>query len=214
MVNRDCYSRLLKYQKTASDNAFDLLEVMQDNSGKLLENTLEKCPWLPKFGKDGCLYWSKGLQQTTSSVRSLFDRGYSEAEKLFPGTEKSKDEEVKTSPKKNNPAKPGVNSKKKSGRAKTGQAKVSAGSKKTAVGSSKAEPDRKKTGISVKKINEADSAAVETKNKEQKIKETPAVNNAAGTIVAVAADKKTASEAAGVLAGGAEKIQKPVAGDK
>lgn len=82
MYDRELYSRVVRFQRTAVDNGFAIYTTLQGYGDKILKKSLEQNPWLPEKSKstcaglyDSCLYGSKTLKK-------FIDQGFDEMERL------------------------------------------------------------------------------------------------------------------------------------
>lgn len=89
MQQRETLSKAIRYQKTASDNAFSIISILQNSGEQMLKTTLDQCTWIPEKGRKDYLTWSRNYLQMTEKMKSYIDKGYEEAERLFVRAEKT-----------------------------------------------------------------------------------------------------------------------------
>jgi hypothetical protein len=88
MQNQEMLSKAIRYQKAASDNAFNIISAIQKSGEQMLKTTLDQYSWIPEKGKKDYLSWSQNYLQITEKMKAYIDKGYEEAERLFVQLEK------------------------------------------------------------------------------------------------------------------------------
>jgi hypothetical protein len=83
MQNQEMLSKAIRYQKAASDNAFNIISAIQKSGEQMLKTTLDQYSWIPEKGKKDYLSWSQNYLQITEKMKAYIDKGYEEAERLF-----------------------------------------------------------------------------------------------------------------------------------
>ncbi len=83
MENTAFITEAIRYQKTASDQVFEILALYQSNSEALVQQTLDQCDWLPDISKESYLSWSENYQKTTTYLKTIVDTGFEQAELAF-----------------------------------------------------------------------------------------------------------------------------------
>jgi hypothetical protein len=83
MDNTAFISKAIRYQKTASDQVFQLMSFYQSSSEQLLQKTLEQITWLPGISKESCLSWSSSYQESTNRLKDMVDTGFEQVEQVF-----------------------------------------------------------------------------------------------------------------------------------
>jgi hypothetical protein len=83
MQNQEMLSKAIRYQKAASDNAFNIISIFQKSGEQMLKTTLDQYSWIPEKGKKDYLSWSRNYLQITEKMKAYIDKGYEEAERLF-----------------------------------------------------------------------------------------------------------------------------------
>lgn len=82
MYDRQFYSRMVRFQRTAVDNTFAIIASLQGYGDKLLKNTLEQTPWLPEKSKSTCAGLSDSCLSGSQTLRKFIDQGFDEMERL------------------------------------------------------------------------------------------------------------------------------------
>jgi hypothetical protein len=83
MQNQEMLSKAIRYQRAASDNAFNIVSIFQKSGEQMLKTTLDQYSWIPEKGKKDYLSWSRNYLQITEKMKAYIDKGYEEAERLF-----------------------------------------------------------------------------------------------------------------------------------
>jgi hypothetical protein len=81
------FARAIRYQKTATDNAFSVLSAVQHGSEEMLKDSLKYCSWMPESGKKSCLSYTDEYIQATERIRSMVNEGFDQVENSFSGSD-------------------------------------------------------------------------------------------------------------------------------
>ncbi|MCP3889601.1 MAG: hypothetical protein GY702_12120 [Desulfobulbaceae bacterium] len=131
MENTAFISEAIRYQKTASDQIFEILALYQSNSEALVQQTLDQCDWVPDISKESYLSWSENYQKTTTYLKTIVDTGFEQAELAF--TPPVVEERSKNKPQPATKAKTAAASKVRSKKASADTGKAAAAPAKTAA---------------------------------------------------------------------------------
>lgn len=83
MVQKDAFNRMIKFNQTLFDNAFDATVKLQDQVEKLGNNMMEKANWLPGESRKLVDNYLEAYKTGRSNFKAYVDEGYQQAEKLF-----------------------------------------------------------------------------------------------------------------------------------
>lgn len=98
MYDRQFYSRMVRFQRTAVDNTFAIIASLQGYGDKLLKKTLEQNPWLPEKSKSTCSGLSDSCLSGSQTLRKFIDQGFDEMERLVTRTVIARKSEGETKP--------------------------------------------------------------------------------------------------------------------
>jgi hypothetical protein len=97
MEQWEILSKIIRYQKAVTDNAFAIISIFQTGGEKMLRTTLDQQNWIPEKERKDFLSWSTNYQQITRQMKDFINKGYEEAERLVPLRKKSTQEPRETS---------------------------------------------------------------------------------------------------------------------
>ena len=97
MDQKQIVKQMMDFNKTAFDNTFNAMTVLQDQNEKLVFRLLEKAPWLPEEGKKAINEWVKAYKKGREDFKATVDNSYKKVTDYFAKTEK---EEVQKTGKK------------------------------------------------------------------------------------------------------------------
>ena len=97
MDQKQIAKQMMDFNKTAFDNTFNSITILQDQTEKLVLNFLEKAPWLPEEGKKAINEWIKAYKKGRADFKAAADDSYKKVTDYFAKTEK---EEVQKTGKK------------------------------------------------------------------------------------------------------------------
>lgn len=83
MESKALLSEAIQYQKTASDQVFEMLELYQSSSNALVKQTINNIPWIPEISKESYFTLDDNYQQMTVYLKSLVDAGFEQAKHVF-----------------------------------------------------------------------------------------------------------------------------------
>lgn len=89
MEQWEMLSKVIRYQKAVTDNAFAIISIFQTGGEKILRTTLDHQNWIPEKERKDFLSWSTNYQQITRQMQAFINKGYEEAERLLPRNEKN-----------------------------------------------------------------------------------------------------------------------------
>jgi len=97
MDQKQIAKQMMDFSKTALDNTFNAMTVLQDQNEKLVFRFLEKAPWFPEDGKKAINEWVKAYKKGREDFKATADNSYKKVTDYFAETEK---EEVQKAGKK------------------------------------------------------------------------------------------------------------------
>lgn len=82
--------QIIQFNKTAFDNTFDAMTVLQEQTEKMITMYLDQAPLLPAEGKKAIYDWLKAYKKGRADFKAAVDENYKKVEEFFAGSEKSK----------------------------------------------------------------------------------------------------------------------------
>ena len=82
--------QMIKLNKTAFDNTFDAMTVLQEQTEKMMSMYLEQAPLLPAEGKKAINDWLKVYKKGRGDFKAAVDENYKKVEKFFAGFDEAK----------------------------------------------------------------------------------------------------------------------------
>jgi hypothetical protein len=80
MDNKQILNQMIKFNKTIFDNAFNAMQMAQNQGGKMLTSLLDQAAWLPEEGKKTVTDWVKSYQKGCDDFKSTVDEQYKKVE--------------------------------------------------------------------------------------------------------------------------------------
>lgn len=97
MDQKQIAKQMMEFNKTAFDNTFNAMTVLQDQTEKLVFRFLEKAPWFPEEGKKAVNEWVNTYKKGREDFKKTTDESYKKLTDYFAQAEK---EQVKKAGKK------------------------------------------------------------------------------------------------------------------
>ncbi|PKN05581.1 MAG: hypothetical protein CVU74_00985 [Deltaproteobacteria bacterium HGW-Deltaproteobacteria-9] len=82
--------QMIQFNKTAFDNTFDAMTVLQEQTEKMVAMYLEQAPLVPAEGKKAINDWLKAYKKGRVDFRAAADENYKKVEDFFAGYDKPK----------------------------------------------------------------------------------------------------------------------------
>ena len=83
--------QMIQFNKTAFDNTFSAMTVLQEQTEKMVNMFLEQqSPWMPAEGKKAVTDWLKAYKQGREGFKAAVDDNYRKVEEYFAGVDKGK----------------------------------------------------------------------------------------------------------------------------
>jgi hypothetical protein len=82
--------QMIQFNKTAFDNTFDAMTVMQEQTEKMIAMWMEQTPLLPAEGKKAINDWLKAHKKGRTDFKAAADENFKKMEKYFAGFDEAK----------------------------------------------------------------------------------------------------------------------------
>jgi hypothetical protein len=83
MDNKDFIAEAIQYQKSASDQVFEILSLYRRNSDNYILEAMDQFVWIPEQSKEQYQSWSDACDETTVYLKSLIDAGFDQIEEAL-----------------------------------------------------------------------------------------------------------------------------------
>jgi hypothetical protein len=87
MDQKQIAKQMMEFNKTAFDNTFNAMTVMQDQTEKLVFRFLEKAPWVPEEGKKVINEWVNAYKKGREEFKATTDESYKKVADYFTNAE-------------------------------------------------------------------------------------------------------------------------------
>ena len=88
MDQKQIAKQMMEFNKTAFDNTFNAMTVLQDQTEKLVFRFLEKAQWFPEDGKKTINEWVKAYKKGREDFKTTADESYKKVSDYFAKAEK------------------------------------------------------------------------------------------------------------------------------
>lgn len=88
MDQKQIAKQMMEFNKTAFDNTFNAMTVLQDQTEKLVFRFLEKASWFPEEGKKAVTEWVNAYKKGRDDFKTTTDESYKKVADYFASTEK------------------------------------------------------------------------------------------------------------------------------
>lgn len=82
--------QMMQFNKTAFDNTFDAMTVLQEQTEKMVAMWMDQAPLIPAEGKKAINDWLKAYKKGREDFKSAVNENYSKVEEFFSGLDKAK----------------------------------------------------------------------------------------------------------------------------
>ena len=82
--------QMVQFNKTAFDNTFNTMTVLQEHTEKMVDNYLEQSAGIPAEGKKAVTDWIKAYKRGREDFKAAVDDNYKKVEDFFAGAGKGK----------------------------------------------------------------------------------------------------------------------------
>lgn len=80
--------QVIEFNKTAFDNTFNAMVILQDQMEKVMNFYLEQNKLLPDEGKKAIIEWMTAFKRAREDFKKSVDENYKKVESFFAGTSK------------------------------------------------------------------------------------------------------------------------------
>ena len=81
--------QMIEFQKTAFDNMFNAMTILQEQTEKMVNMFLEQAPWLPAEGKEAVNEWLKTYKKGREAYKTSVNESYKKVEDFLVNIEKT-----------------------------------------------------------------------------------------------------------------------------
>jgi hypothetical protein len=82
--------QMIQFNKTAFDNTFSAMTVLQEQTEKMMGMYLDQAPLLPAEGKKAINDWLKAYKKGREDFKTAVEENYKKVEDFFAGFDKTK----------------------------------------------------------------------------------------------------------------------------
>jgi hypothetical protein len=75
--------QMIDFNKTAFDNTFNAMTVLQDQTEKMVGMYMEQAPWFPEEGKKLINEWVRAYKKGREDFKGAVDANYKKVEEYF-----------------------------------------------------------------------------------------------------------------------------------
>ncbi|MCK8602872.1 hypothetical protein [Desulfoferrobacter suflitae] len=90
MDQKQMFKQMIDFNKTAFDNAFNSMAMLQEQAERMTGMVLEQATWLPKEGKKVIDEWVKAYKKGRENFKSSMEDSFKKVEEFFAETTKTK----------------------------------------------------------------------------------------------------------------------------
>lgn len=83
MEPKQIVKQMIDFNKTAFDNSFDAMAVLQDQSEKMVNTILEQNTFIPEEGKKAVSDWIKSYKKGRDEFKAAADESFKKVEAFF-----------------------------------------------------------------------------------------------------------------------------------
>lgn len=88
MDQKQIVKQMIEFNKTAFDNTFNAMAVLQDQTEKLIFHFLEKAPWFPAEGKKAIDEWVSACKKGREEFKKNANESYKKVTDYFAKAQK------------------------------------------------------------------------------------------------------------------------------
>ncbi len=82
--------QMIQFNKTAFDNTFNAMTVLQEQTEKMVNGFMEQGTWMPAEGKKAVYDWIKACKRGREDYKATVEDNYKKVEEFFAGFDKGK----------------------------------------------------------------------------------------------------------------------------
>jgi len=83
MDNKQILNQVVTFNKTIFDNAFNALQMAQNQGEKVITSLLDQASWLPEDGRKTIDAWLKSYQKGCTDFKAVVDEQYKKVEEFL-----------------------------------------------------------------------------------------------------------------------------------
>ncbi|MCP4020231.1 MAG: hypothetical protein GY729_00175 [Desulfobacteraceae bacterium] len=83
MEQKVILKQMIDFNKTAFDNTFSTMTMVQDQTEKAFSSMIDQNPWLPEDGKKVMQSWVDSYKKSCDEFKKLTDENFSKVETYF-----------------------------------------------------------------------------------------------------------------------------------
>ena len=80
--------QMIEFHKTTFDNTFNAMQILQEQTEKMVNMFLEQAPWFPAEGKQAVNEWVKTYKKGRETFKESVNERYKKVEEFFGSIEK------------------------------------------------------------------------------------------------------------------------------
>lgn len=81
--------QMIEFHKTTFDNTFNAMEILQEQTEKMVNMFLEQAPWFPAEGKQAVNEWVKTYKKGREAFKESVNESYEKVDDFFGNIEKT-----------------------------------------------------------------------------------------------------------------------------
>jgi hypothetical protein len=82
--------QMIQFNKTAFDNTFNAMTVLQEQTEKMMGMYMDQAPWIPAEGKKAINDWIKAYKKGREDFKTAAEDNYKKVEDFFVAYDKTK----------------------------------------------------------------------------------------------------------------------------
>lgn len=83
METKQIVKGMIGLHRSAFESGFGMIAELQDQAGIMMNDLLDRAPWVPQESKDAIIEWSRICRKGRDDVRKAVNDGYKKAETFF-----------------------------------------------------------------------------------------------------------------------------------
>ncbi len=83
MVQTEIMKQMIEFNKTAFENTFKAMSLVQDQTEEMLLSFMEKSPWILPEGKKILKEWLETCKKSRDEYRKIVNEGFKKVEEIF-----------------------------------------------------------------------------------------------------------------------------------
>ena len=85
MDHKQIFKQMIEFNKTAFDNSFNALMLVQEQNSKMMNSFLGQAVWIPEEGKKVINDWIGAYRKGCEDFKSATDENFKKVEEYFAG---------------------------------------------------------------------------------------------------------------------------------